>query len=580
MRLYTHTHTHTHGYIIKDNKGITLIALVITIIVLLILAGVSINMITGDDGIATQASNASEKTRGGKIKEQVGLILEENKIANYQGDDLMTKEEVIEKLVEQDLLTEEEVAKLDNQDEITVGGITIDFSTLEDDGFDYLGRKYLISSLGYTIFNEGSDMTLYDHEDNILGQIPASCMTYNAKLVTISGTGDYDGNYKISDDDHYVYIVEENGEYIIGVEEGYCKHYFEGASNWVTWDFDDIENPKIYCDRCWAELPCKYINGVIYAYNISLDLTMNCVDAFYNPSIGGYCALVWDKTLETINFENQIDGVDVVRIAGFQDITDDNIPSVKKVTLPNKVKDLSYAFNNCTSLTSVPEIPNKVNNLNYTFSGCTALTDISSVTIPNSVEEMNGTFSDCTSISRIGDFTIPSSVKSMNYIFYRCTAITDISNINISNGVTNMNSAFRGCTSLANINGLVIPDSVINMEYTFDGCSSLVDASGMSLSKNVTNINDIFAYCSNLTKAPSIPNSVIKMMSAFYGCSSLTSISNIPENVINIHAAFSYCTSLTGKIYVPCSVNSFGWANCGASYGYYHTNSCTGNCGH
>ena len=41
-----------------NNKGITLIALVITIIVLLILAGVSIAMLTGQNGILTQARNS------------------------------------------------------------------------------------------------------------------------------------------------------------------------------------------------------------------------------------------------------------------------------------------------------------------------------------------------------------------------------------------------------------------------------------------------------------------------------------------------------------------------------------------
>ncbi len=47
----------------RKQKGITLVALVITIIVLLILAGVSISMISGDDGIATKASQAAEKTK-------------------------------------------------------------------------------------------------------------------------------------------------------------------------------------------------------------------------------------------------------------------------------------------------------------------------------------------------------------------------------------------------------------------------------------------------------------------------------------------------------------------------------------
>ena len=48
--------------ITQKNNGITLIALVITIIVLLILAGVSIAMLTGQNGILTQAQKAKETT--------------------------------------------------------------------------------------------------------------------------------------------------------------------------------------------------------------------------------------------------------------------------------------------------------------------------------------------------------------------------------------------------------------------------------------------------------------------------------------------------------------------------------------
>ena len=59
----------------KNNKGITLIALVITIIVLLILAGVSIAMLTGSNGILTQAGNAQKATREGDIKESISLAV-------------------------------------------------------------------------------------------------------------------------------------------------------------------------------------------------------------------------------------------------------------------------------------------------------------------------------------------------------------------------------------------------------------------------------------------------------------------------------------------------------------------------
>ena len=58
-----------------NNKGITLIALVITIIVLLILAGVSIAMLTGQNGILTQASTSKEKTNAAEVAERVNVEL-------------------------------------------------------------------------------------------------------------------------------------------------------------------------------------------------------------------------------------------------------------------------------------------------------------------------------------------------------------------------------------------------------------------------------------------------------------------------------------------------------------------------
>ena len=57
----------------KNQKGITLIALVITIIVLLILAGVSIAMLTGENGILTKSKSAEVATREGTIKEALSL---------------------------------------------------------------------------------------------------------------------------------------------------------------------------------------------------------------------------------------------------------------------------------------------------------------------------------------------------------------------------------------------------------------------------------------------------------------------------------------------------------------------------
>ena len=71
---------------INKSKGITLIALVITIIVLLILAGVSIAMLTGENGILTQAQNAKKETERAKIIEEVQLDILGKQTVNGSGD--------------------------------------------------------------------------------------------------------------------------------------------------------------------------------------------------------------------------------------------------------------------------------------------------------------------------------------------------------------------------------------------------------------------------------------------------------------------------------------------------------------
>ena len=59
----------------KDNSGITLIALVITIIVLLILSGVSIAMLRGQNGIITQAKNAKAQSESSSAEEKVNAAI-------------------------------------------------------------------------------------------------------------------------------------------------------------------------------------------------------------------------------------------------------------------------------------------------------------------------------------------------------------------------------------------------------------------------------------------------------------------------------------------------------------------------
>ena len=62
---------------LKNTKGITLVALIITVIILLILAGVTISLVIGDNGLITKSKQGVEESEMASIKEQAELTLDD-----------------------------------------------------------------------------------------------------------------------------------------------------------------------------------------------------------------------------------------------------------------------------------------------------------------------------------------------------------------------------------------------------------------------------------------------------------------------------------------------------------------------
>ena len=113
---------------IKTNSGITIVALVVTIIVLLILAGISIGAITGNNGIINQAKNAKDDTQYAQWEEQIdtAIIDAESKHRNPTLDD------VIQELIDKDIISD--ASKVTEDGTIT----TVDGTIIEGKLDDYI----------------------------------------------------------------------------------------------------------------------------------------------------------------------------------------------------------------------------------------------------------------------------------------------------------------------------------------------------------------------------------------------------------------------------------------------------------
>ena len=233
-----------------------------------------------------------------------------------------------------------------------------------------------------------------------------------------------------------------------------------------------------------------------------------------------------------------------------------------------------YAFEYCSSLTSIT-IPDSVTDIeDFAFWYCTGLT---SITIPDSVTRIGAqAFFVCTGLTTI---TLPDSLTSIgSHAFSGCTGLTQINwnAENMSSGrwiFSNAGNNKDGITVVFGNDVKMIP------AYAFEYCNGL---SSITIPDSVTNIGrcafdgtawysaqpfgDVYAgKVYYKYKGTMLKNTTIEIKegskgiagNAFYGCDGLFDIS-IPQSVTNIgEYAFSNCASLT-ELMIPESVKTIG----------------------
>ena len=103
---------------VKNKRGITLIALVVTIVVLLILAGVTISLLLDENGIIAKSKDARTETRVSQIEDEVGMWKQHNFINKESNQAQESADTMLASLISRKLLTEDEIDR--EQELITI----------------------------------------------------------------------------------------------------------------------------------------------------------------------------------------------------------------------------------------------------------------------------------------------------------------------------------------------------------------------------------------------------------------------------------------------------------------------------
>ena len=328
----------------KNNKGITLIALVITIIVLLILAGVSIAMLTGQNGILTQAQNANIEQSHAAVRDSIALLYNEYQIQINTGS----------------------ITKLASAEKVTI-------PAKEEKALANASMTFLDFLKGGN--SQGISYIKVD-TDNI---IDVEVLTGSRQSL---GNGTETDIYKIE---------EENGSYVV-------NYYDKDNQKEEIWSMNISSNTNSEVvptreDFFTFDEETGTITGIVE--NTSKD--PNGVGYYYEAD-----------TSTGISSETNIiipDTINGITVKAIGESAFANINNVESIVLPDTVETIDYEAFKYNSMRSI-KLSNKLKSINErAFLSCMNLTQ---VVIPSSVTyirggspDYHGSFYQCSNLTSI-----------------------------------------------------------------------------------------------------------------------------------------------------------------------------------
>lgn len=396
---------------LKNTNAITLLALVITIIIMLLLAAVAIQMTFGENGLIIKATQA-------KVQQAKAELYETAKLSFLNLKTKALENGLTEPEVELAITTSEFISKYN-----VVGNNITDKNNetidTKDNLFKMLSESVSSSNMPY-IANEDKDKLILELN-----------VTTTSDLEVINFMSD--DPVKVEFDDGTVGEAKYPGCFCPTVTKTFSPgKYIVKFVGSVLYHFDGItikiDSAKAHFNILnWGKDPLSY-NGI----------TLYGVDKIYAPEPDflavTYHSAIFNKIPKNLFSKKLTNNPYASR---FMDCN--NITEIPEDLLKSWV-NLEYAplFQDCKNITSIPEnlfkYNTKLKNLLWTFSG-TSIT-----TIPENL------------------FSTIGVISNIDFCFYNCNKLTHIpqSIIDKAMSVTTTRGVFSGCTSASNYNA--IPD--------------------------------------------------------------------------------------------------------------------------
>lgn len=372
------------------------IPLVITIIVLLILAGVTIATLTGDNGLLTKAGQAKNANERANIREKIQLALNEWQITKN-----INPTENFGNVLRKQFTSEGESVKGENFPYSIValsGNKEVYLSVSEDGSIGYLeqqgnngnGIEWVLYDNGFLEITGNGEIDDYQQYKDYKDKIKSVRIGEGITKIKQSAFNGYNNIEKISLAD----TITEIGGF------SFCGTKIDSLN--IPINLNSIGQRAFYNCTQLTKIEIKDLNKWL-CMNISSDVYDNC------PT---HELILDGKKVTSVTYPNNMTstGNSLMYCSG-----------ITNIVLPNSITQIGR-FRSCIDLQNI-NIPENVTLFSSSgFAGCSKLIAIN---IPEGVTELpNSLFSSC---SKLETITIPAAVEKVgNRTFQYCTGLTNV----------------------------------------------------------------------------------------------------------------------------------------------------------